>query len=94
MLVVILTQSAATSRAYTARYTESFSENTDLVGLGLLGIKGMRLVITQVLDGVNQECRSALHQLFGKNACYDNLQDVIETYQQQVDFRGSVKVMF
>jgi len=38
MFVVILAQSAATSRAYAARYRESFSENTDLVGLGLANI--------------------------------------------------------
>ena len=30
MFVVILAQSAATSRAYAARYNERFSENTDL----------------------------------------------------------------
>jgi SulP family sulfate permease len=34
MFVVILAQSAATSRAYAARYREPFSEATDLVGLG------------------------------------------------------------
>ena len=34
MFVVILAQSAATSRAYAVKYEESFSENTDLVGLG------------------------------------------------------------
>jgi high affinity sulfate transporter 1 len=33
MFVVILTQSAATSRAYASRYTERFNENTDLLGL-------------------------------------------------------------
>jgi high affinity sulfate transporter 1 len=38
MFVVILTQSAATSRAYAARYNEPFSENTDLVGLALANI--------------------------------------------------------
>ena len=38
MFVVILAQSAATSRAYAARYNETFSENTDLVGLGLANI--------------------------------------------------------
>ncbi|MDD4915583.1 MAG: SulP family inorganic anion transporter [Methylococcales bacterium] len=38
MFVVILAQSAATSRAYAARYGEDFSENTDLVGLGLANI--------------------------------------------------------
>src|SRR6476646_8496608 len=34
MFVVILPQSAATSRAYAAKYEEPFSEATDLVGLG------------------------------------------------------------
>ena len=34
MFVVILAQSAATSRAYAVRYEEALSENTDLVGLG------------------------------------------------------------
>ena len=33
MFVVILAQSAATSRAYAAKYEEPFSEDTDLVGL-------------------------------------------------------------
>ncbi len=34
MFVVILAQSAATSRAYAAKYEEAFNEDTDLVGLG------------------------------------------------------------
>ena len=33
--IVILAQSAATSRAYAMRYRDSFSQNTDLVGLSL-----------------------------------------------------------
>ena len=35
MVVVILAQSAATSRAYAMKYGDSFDENVDLVGLGL-----------------------------------------------------------
>jgi high affinity sulfate transporter 1 len=35
MFVVILAQSAATSRAYAAKYQEPFDENVDLVGLSL-----------------------------------------------------------
>jgi high affinity sulfate transporter 1 len=35
IFVVILAQSAATSRAYAARYEERFNENTDLIGLSL-----------------------------------------------------------
>jgi sulfate permease, SulP family len=38
MFVVILAQSAATSRAYAARYDEPFSEATDLVGLGAANV--------------------------------------------------------
>jgi len=38
IFLVILAQSAATSRAYAAKYDEPFSENTDLVGLGLANI--------------------------------------------------------
>src|SRR5579864_6560990 len=38
MFVVILTQSAATSRAYAAKYEESVSEGTDLVGLGAANV--------------------------------------------------------
>ena len=38
MFLVILAQSAATSRAYAVRYNERFQENTDLVGLGLANI--------------------------------------------------------
>ncbi|MDO9034629.1 MAG: SulP family inorganic anion transporter [Methanoregula sp.] len=36
--IVILTQSAATSRAYALRYSEKFDENVDLVGLGLSNV--------------------------------------------------------
>ena len=50
MFIVILAQSAATSRAYAARYNEKFSENTDLVGLGLANI-GAGLSGTFVVNG-------------------------------------------
>ena len=38
MFVVILAQSAATSRAYAVKYEEAFSQDTDLVGLGAANI--------------------------------------------------------
>lgn len=38
MFVVILAQSAATSRAYAAKYDEPLSEETDLVGLGAANV--------------------------------------------------------
>jgi sulfate permease, SulP family len=50
MFVVILAQSAATSRAYAIRYNENFSENSDLVGLGLANI-GAGLSGTFVVNG-------------------------------------------
>lgn len=50
MFIVILAQSAATSRAYAVRYSESFSENVDLVGLGLANI-GAGLTGTFVVNG-------------------------------------------
>src|SRR5499427_6988297 len=50
MFVVILAQSAATSRAYAARYNERFSANTDLVGLGLANL-GAGLSGTFMVNG-------------------------------------------
>jgi MFS superfamily sulfate permease-like transporter len=50
MFIVILAQSAATSRAYATRYRESFSENVDLVGLGLANV-GAGLSGTFVVNG-------------------------------------------
>jgi sulfate permease, SulP family len=50
MFVVILAQSAATSRAFAIRYDESFSENADLVGLALANI-GAGLSGTFVVNG-------------------------------------------
>jgi len=50
MFVVILAQSAATSRAYAAKYSESFNESVDLIGLGLANI-GAALSSTFVVNG-------------------------------------------
>ncbi len=50
MFVVILAQSAATSRAFATRYDETFNENTDLVGLALANI-GAGLSGTFVVNG-------------------------------------------
>jgi sulfate permease, SulP family len=60
LFLVILAQSAATSRAYAAKYSESFDENVDLVGLSLsnvsAGVSGTFVVNgsptkTQMIDG-------------------------------------------
>jgi len=50
IFVVILAQSAATSRAYAARYDEPFNENLDLIGLGLANA-GAALSGTFVVNG-------------------------------------------
>ena len=60
IFLVVLAQSAATSRAYAARYRESFDENVDLVGLAFAsasaGLSGTFVVNgsptkTQMVDG-------------------------------------------
>ena len=50
MVVVILAQSAATSRAYAMRYGDSFDENVDLIGLGLANA-GAAISGTFVVNG-------------------------------------------
>ncbi len=50
MFIVILAQSAATSRAYASRHNERFSENRDLIGLSLANI-GAGLSGTFVVNG-------------------------------------------
>ena len=50
IFVVILAQSAATSRSYAARYNEGFSENIDLMGLTLANV-GAGLTGTFVVNG-------------------------------------------
>ncbi len=50
IFVVIVAQSAATSRAYAARYNEQFDENADLVGLGAANV-GAALSGTFVVNG-------------------------------------------
>ena len=68
--LVILAQSAATSRAYAAKYNERFSENSDLVGLTFAsvgaGLSGTFVVNgsptkTQMVDGAGG--RSQISQL-------------------------------
>lgn len=60
IFIVVLAQSAATSRAYAARYGDRFTEDVDLVGLGMAnvgaGISGTFVVNgsptkTQMVDG-------------------------------------------
>ena len=50
IFVVVLAQSAATSRAYAARFNDEFDENVDLVGISLANI-GAGLTGTFVVNG-------------------------------------------
>ena len=50
LVIVILAQSAATSRAYAMKYADSFDENVDLVGLGAASI-GASFSGTFVVNG-------------------------------------------
>ncbi len=70
IFLVVLAQSAATSRAYAAKYREDFDENVDLVGLALAnasaGLSGTFVVNgsptkTEMVDGAGG--RSQLSQL-------------------------------
>lgn len=70
LFLVILAQSAATSRAYAAKYNERFDENVDLVGLSMAnasaGLSGTFVVNgsptkTQMVDGAGG--RSQLSQI-------------------------------
>jgi len=68
VFIVILAQSAATSRAYAAKYSESFDENVDLDGLGaaniVAGLSGTFVVNgsptkTQMVDGAGGKSQLA-----------------------------------
>ena len=69
IFIVILAQSAATSRAYAAKYEEEFDENVDLDGLGLAnvaaGLSGTFVVNgsptkTQMVDGAGGRSQVAM----------------------------------
>jgi SulP family sulfate permease len=49
----------------------------------LLREKGIRLVVAQVMEDVKAESRYELRQLFGEDAFYDTLGDVMESYRAQ-----------
>ena len=52
---------------------------------GMLKEKGIRLVVAQVLDDVKAKSRYQLSQLFGEDAFYDTLEEVVESYRQQTE---------
>jgi len=50
---------------------------------GILKDKGIRLVIAEVMEDVKKESRYHLLRLFGEDAMYDTLEDVMKAYRQQ-----------
>ena len=50
---------------------------------GILDEKGIRLVVAQVMEDVKARSRRELGQLFGKDAFFDTLGDVMTAYRQQ-----------
>jgi len=51
---------------------------------GILKDKGVRLVVAQVMDDVREESRYQLRELFGEDAFYDTLDDVLQAYRQEM----------
>jgi MFS superfamily sulfate permease-like transporter len=49
----------------------------------MLQEQGVRLVVTQVMEDVRECSRYELLQLFGENAFYDTLGQVVQAFQQQ-----------
>ena len=45
-------------------------------------------MVAQVLDDVREESRYNLRQLFGEDAFYDTLDDVIKDYREQTGATG------
>jgi SulP family sulfate permease len=56
---------------------------------GLLGEKGVRLVVAQVMEDVKEESRYEFRRLFGDDAFFDTLGDVLASYRSQVDSPAS-----
>jgi hypothetical protein len=48
---------------------------------GVLKDKGIRLVVAQVMEDVREVSRYHLDQLFGTDAFYDTLDDVLDAYR-------------
>jgi SulP family sulfate permease len=49
----------------------------------ILKEKEVRLVVAQVMADVREESRYELRELFGEDAYYDTLDDVLEAYRQE-----------
>jgi len=50
---------------------------------GNLTEKKIRLVVAQVMEDVKEESGYQLGQLFGGDACYETLEDVLNAYRQE-----------
>jgi hypothetical protein len=61
-----------------------FGLYTILIPMALFALFGSsrHLVVAQVLDDVEEQSRYELRELFGEDAFYDTLEDVMKDYQQ------------
>lgn len=50
---------------------------------GILKEKGIRMIVAQVLEDVKAESRYELSRLFGADAFYETLEDVVKDYRKQ-----------
>ncbi|UHD17794.1 SulP family inorganic anion transporter [Thiocapsa bogorovii] len=50
----------------------------------ILKDKGIRLVVAQLMDDVEDNSRYHFHQLFGKDAFFDTVDDVVDAYRSAV----------
>ncbi len=74
-----------------AFYTASAVDDVDFSAaetlrsiFGILKDKAIRLVVAQVMEDVKDESSYQLGQLFGEDAFYDTIENVLEAYRQQV----------
>jgi MFS superfamily sulfate permease-like transporter len=54
---------------------------------GILRDKGVRLVVAQVMEDVKMQSRYHLEQVFGQDAFFDTLEDVIDAYKREAGTR-------
>ena len=58
-----------------------------------LKAKGIRLVVAEVMEDVKTHTRYRLRELFGADAFYDRLEDVVKQYRQQFNVAAPVEVV-
>ena len=54
-----------------------------------LKARGIRLVVTEIMDDLNTRARYRMWELIGEDAHYDRLEDVVRQYRQTFDVAPS-----